>query len=371
MELKKKWNLFWTLNRCHAEGFTLVELIVVIAILAILAGIAVPAYSGYVDKANQQADITLAREVAQALELAFYDQTLPNGGSVVLTKDGAEADGDVEAALVAVFGSVDSIAGLKYDGWNGSYDGGSFKGHETDLTGKVEGLTEALATFLANNTGEDSTALGGRFGTYMKDALGFTDDDMKDNGKVADAAVLYVANTTKNLTTAQQNALKNIGECDNVGTVFTTLVSNVYGGNMFAGTAAAYALLTGYCQTNNIPVNKVDASTIGANPTQADMMNMLTATFSGAFADGEEAFDARWAEYAKEQAGKDAAAFLDVMGAVDSAKGQVVDSLGTEGCFTSEKLSSLVSNYSSGNIVVMAQVQNGKVEITTVPSVLN
>lgn len=33
-------------------GFTLVELIVVIAILGILAGVAVPAYSGYLKKAN-------------------------------------------------------------------------------------------------------------------------------------------------------------------------------------------------------------------------------------------------------------------------------------------------------------------------------
>ena len=39
-----------------AEGFTLVELIVVIAILGILAGIAVPAYSGYLKKANYAAD---------------------------------------------------------------------------------------------------------------------------------------------------------------------------------------------------------------------------------------------------------------------------------------------------------------------------
>lgn len=36
-------------------GFTLVELIVVIAILAILAGIAVPAYSGYIQSANDAA----------------------------------------------------------------------------------------------------------------------------------------------------------------------------------------------------------------------------------------------------------------------------------------------------------------------------
>ena len=39
-------------------GFTLVELIVVIAILAILASVAVPAYSGYIAKAeNVEADV--------------------------------------------------------------------------------------------------------------------------------------------------------------------------------------------------------------------------------------------------------------------------------------------------------------------------
>ena len=51
-------------------GFTLVELIVVIAILAILAGVAVPAYSGYVEKANTAADESLLASVNTAFAAA-------------------------------------------------------------------------------------------------------------------------------------------------------------------------------------------------------------------------------------------------------------------------------------------------------------
>ena len=49
-------------------GFTLVELIVVIAILAILAGIAVPAYSGYIKKAEQAADVQMLSPIATAAQ---------------------------------------------------------------------------------------------------------------------------------------------------------------------------------------------------------------------------------------------------------------------------------------------------------------
>ena len=55
------------------EGFTLVELIVVIAILGILAGVGTVGYSGYVKKANMAADEMLISDIKNALSLAIYD----------------------------------------------------------------------------------------------------------------------------------------------------------------------------------------------------------------------------------------------------------------------------------------------------------
>lgn len=49
-------------------GFTLVELIVVIAILAILAGVAVPAYTGYIKKAQQTADMQVLSSINTAVQ---------------------------------------------------------------------------------------------------------------------------------------------------------------------------------------------------------------------------------------------------------------------------------------------------------------
>lgn len=110
----KKIKKFFTLSR-RAEGFTLVELIVVIAILAILGGVAVPAYSGYVKKANMTADQTMVSDVMKALQLQYYNN--PNNAVttyVVITKDGAYAMGENAPAPAAEDGATGANAATKF-----------------------------------------------------------------------------------------------------------------------------------------------------------------------------------------------------------------------------------------------------------------
>lgn len=53
------------------DGFTLVELIVVIAIIAILSGVAVAGYSGYIKSANKSADTSALEAVNTAIASAL------------------------------------------------------------------------------------------------------------------------------------------------------------------------------------------------------------------------------------------------------------------------------------------------------------
>ena len=175
MKFTKTWKRFWTLNRHHAAGFTLVELIVVIAILAILAGIAIPAYSGYINKAKEAGDQTLLSAVNTAFAAACIEnrvdtKTVPgtpdvelvsgaDGGLVVAGITGV--DDEINASFAVYFGTNSAsefkvITDLRFDRNNGVFtddDDDMVTLTYTDGNGNAFtiSVTQAQADALKNN----------------------------------------------------------------------------------------------------------------------------------------------------------------------------------------------------------------------------
>lgn len=78
------------MKKINNQGFSLVELIIVIAILAVLVGILAPQLVKYVEQSRRQRDESALDEIKNATQLALsaeevYSDPLTDGASVVIS----------------------------------------------------------------------------------------------------------------------------------------------------------------------------------------------------------------------------------------------------------------------------------------------
>lgn len=94
------------------QGFSLVELVIVITIMAILIGVLAPAYLRYIEKSRKQTDETAAGEIQHAAEIVVLsgtyqltdNQVLVTYSSAGVQVTASNAATVLETELEALFG---------------------------------------------------------------------------------------------------------------------------------------------------------------------------------------------------------------------------------------------------------------------------
>ena len=165
-------------------GFTLVELIVVIAILAILAGVAVPAYSGYIKKANEAAD----NQLLSAINTAFAAACIENGVAPASVTDASiQVSSKKIGAVTRVVAPAGNTAGVpaSFAAYFGNANpNATFKVYESLVynaaTHNFEGAAAIKAAlgggFVTMNAGDLNNLANSIFGQNIGNTLGLVDD---------------------------------------------------------------------------------------------------------------------------------------------------------------------------------------------------
>lgn len=97
-------------SRQRADGFTLIELMIVVAIVAILAAIAVPAYQDYIARSQVAEGILLAGGAKEAITIYYSDNGIfPGDNSAAGLSAPASISGKYVSSVTVGTGGVINI----------------------------------------------------------------------------------------------------------------------------------------------------------------------------------------------------------------------------------------------------------------------
>ena len=100
-------------SRQQNTGFSLIELMVVVVILAVVVTVALPAYQGYVARANQAMAQSYLLDVAQMQQLYFNDTR-----SYASAADAEDLDWDIPERVTANYGvafNISTVIPLRFE----------------------------------------------------------------------------------------------------------------------------------------------------------------------------------------------------------------------------------------------------------------